>query len=96
MDARQSSVELNDTDIRLAEPFEAHKVAPLRWWLLCRGICTNFLAKASDHSERHRLSVPEPLANIVCLFFLRKAMHGHARVFRSSIATRNTHITRPT
>ena len=41
MDAGQSSVELNDTDIpgaHLDEPFEAHNVAALRWWLLCRGI----------------------------------------------------------
>jgi len=32
---------LNDTDIPGAhddEPFEAHSVAALRWWLLCRGI----------------------------------------------------------
>ena len=37
----QSSVELNDTDIpgaHLDEPLEAHNVAALRWWLLCRGI----------------------------------------------------------
>ena len=41
MDAGQSSVKLNDTDIpgaHLDEPFEAHNVAVLRWWLLCRGI----------------------------------------------------------
>ena len=41
VDAGQSSVELNDTDIpgaHLDEPFEAHNVAALRWWLLCRGI----------------------------------------------------------
>ena len=37
----QSTVELNDTDIpgaHLDEPFEAHNVAALHWWLLCRGI----------------------------------------------------------
>ena len=36
MDANQSSTELNDTDIpgaHLEEPFEAHNVAALRWWL---------------------------------------------------------------
>ena len=41
MDARQSSVELNDTDVpeaHLDEPFEAHNIAALCWWLLCRGI----------------------------------------------------------
>ena len=41
VDASQSSVELSDTDIpgaHLDEPFEAHNVATLRWWLLCRGI----------------------------------------------------------
>ena len=41
MDARQSSVELNDTDIpgaHLDGPFEAHNIAALRWWLLSRGI----------------------------------------------------------
>ena len=39
----QGTVELNDTDIpeaHLSEPFEAHNVAALRWWLLCRGIKT--------------------------------------------------------
>ena len=41
VDPSQCSVELNDTDIpgaHLDEPFEAHNVAALRWWLLCRGI----------------------------------------------------------
>ena len=41
VDASKSSVELNDTDIpgaHLDEPLEAHNVAALRWWLLCRGI----------------------------------------------------------
>ena len=54
VDAGQSSVELNDTDIpgaHLDEPFEAHNVAALRWWLLCRGIKHIFLAKTSDHSK---------------------------------------------
>ena len=39
VDTSQSSIELNDTDIpgaHLDEPFEAHNVAALRWWLLCR------------------------------------------------------------
>ena len=41
VDTSQSSVELSDTDIpgaHLDEPFEAHNVTALRWWLLCRGI----------------------------------------------------------
>ena len=41
VDAGQNFVELNDTDIpgtHLDEPFEAHHVAALGWWLLCRGI----------------------------------------------------------
>ena len=45
VDASQSSVELNDTDIpgaHLDEPFETHNVAALRWWLLCRGVPTSF------------------------------------------------------
>ena len=36
VDANQSSIELNDTDIpgaHLEEPFEAHNVATLHWWL---------------------------------------------------------------
>ena len=71
VDASKSSVELNDTDIpgaHLDEPLEAHNVAALRWWLLCRGINYNFLAKMSDH-RCHRLSVPEPSANAVSSFF---------------------------
>jgi len=50
VDASQSPVGLNDTDIPGAhhdEPFEAHNVAALRWWLLCRGIKLT----TSDHSE---------------------------------------------
>ena len=54
MDASQSSVELNDTDIpgaHLEELFEAHSVAAQRWWLLCRGIRVEFLEKTSDSSQ---------------------------------------------
>ena len=41
VDAGQSSVKLNEADIpgaHLDEPFEAHNIAALRWWLLCHGI----------------------------------------------------------
>ena len=40
MDA-QDKVELTELDIpgaALNEPFDAHNVAALRWWLQCRGI----------------------------------------------------------
>ena len=41
VETSQSSIELKATDIpgaHLDEPFEAHNVAAIRWWLLCRGI----------------------------------------------------------
>ena len=38
MDASQSSVDTDIPGAHLEEPFEAHNVAALCWWLLCRGI----------------------------------------------------------
>ena len=41
VDAGHRCVKLKDTDIpgaHLDAPLEAHNVAALRWWLLCRGI----------------------------------------------------------
>ena len=44
----------------------------------------------------HRLSAPGPLTkvHVAFLFVLRKAMHGNAWVFNSSIAKHNTSISR--
>ena len=52
VDAGQSSVKFNDTDIpgaHLDEPFEAHNVAALRWWLLCRSI------KLTTSLQKHQI-----------------------------------------
>ena len=52
VDASQSSVELSDTDIpgaHLDEPLEAHNVAALCWWLLCRGL------KVSTSLRKHQI-----------------------------------------
>ena len=62
VDAGQSSVKLNDTDIpgaHLDEPFEAHNVAVLRWWLLCRGIkLTSFLQKHQIIARwKHKITI---------------------------------------
>ena len=54
VDAGHRCVELKDTDIpgaHLDEPLEAHNVAALRWWLLCRGI------RASTSLRKHQIIV---------------------------------------
>ena len=48
----QDIVELTETDIpgaALKEPFDAHNVTALRWWLQCRGI------KAPSSWRKHQL-----------------------------------------
>ena len=52
MDAGQSSVEFNDTDIpgaHLDEPLEAHNVGALSWWLLCHSI------KLTTSLQKHQI-----------------------------------------
>ena len=96
VDASKSSVELNYTDIpgaHLDEPLEAHNVAALRWWLLCRGIkVTTSLRKRQiiDVIVFQSQSL-QPMQSL--RFFLRKAMHGYAGVLFSSIGAHNADIT---
>ena len=51
-DAGQGTLELDDTDIpgaHLDEPFKAHNVAALHWWLLCRGTCIKIPTSLQKH-----------------------------------------------
>ena len=44
-------VKLTAVDIpgaRLSEPFEAHAITALRWWLLCRGIAAPQSSKVAE------------------------------------------------
>ena len=63
VDASQSSVGLNDTDIpgaHLDEPFETHNVAAPRWWLLCRGV------RVPTSFRKHKKKLCQPELEYCC------------------------------
>lgn len=52
-----STAELSENDIpgaSLTEPLEAHNVAALKWWLLCRGIKVKSSSRKKEIIERIR------------------------------------------